>query len=206
MILFPTFHAEQDVATLAQEYIQTGAIGNVIGIILFPVSHPVELADEFILARGVRDGKVAEVGVEAPVQRSFVWGEGLIRKLWLPLLLLCRGCPLSSPRWGLSTTPAWPSIHRVEESLANFFPELVVCVGRVDALQLTVPFHHAVSIHNIYLESPKPQCPPPLLIAVKALHSVHQAELIRQIVVVHLEVVLVRQVPSQKLKGNLLPQ
>ena len=66
------------------------------------------------------------------------------------------------------------------------------------SLQLTVPPHHHEGIYQRYLHAPQPQCPPPLLIMMEALYSVHQSILICDIVVIHLEVIFIRNVEPQE--------
>ena len=52
------------------------------------------------------------------------------------------------------------------------------------------------------LPFPKKQHPPPLVVPLEPHQTIHQAELIRNVIVIHLKIVVIAQIPSQELVGD----
>ena len=87
--------------------------------------------------------------------------------------------------------------------MGNLLLKLVMAVGRFDTLNFTVTCHYLVGIHHRHFKAPQTQIPPPLLIALEAHNAKNQSQLIRNVVIVNLKVVLVRQVDTKKLVGHV---
>ena len=79
----------------------------------------------------------------------------------------------------------------------RFIP-VVVSPFHCNSLELAVPLVHNVRVDERHLVPPEEQCPPPLDIPLKAHDPINESKLVGDIVVVHLVVVVVRQIPPQE--------
>ena len=76
-------------------------------------------------------------------------------------------------------------------------------VGRFNNIHLAALRNHLVGIHHPHFNAPQPQITQPLLIAMEVHEALNQSKLIRNVFIVHIEVVFVRQVDTKKLVGHV---
>ncbi len=93
---------------------------------------------------------------------------------------------------------------RVKVGVSNHLVPVVMVPRNRDPLHLTIPLHHHIRVDHRHLIAPQKQCPPPLSVALKAHNTVDKPKLIGYIVIIHFEVVSVRQRPAEESEVNIL--
>jgi len=78
-----------------------------------------------------------------------------------------------------------------------FVPVVVVPLNW-NSLELAVPLVHYVGVYERHLVPSQEERPPPLDIPLKAHDPIIESKLVSDVVVVHLVVVVVRQIPPQE--------
>jgi hypothetical protein len=78
------------------------------------------------------------------------------------------------------------------------FVPIVVRPKNWNSLELAVPLVHYVGVYERHLVRPQEERPPPLDVPLKAHDPINDTNLVSDIVVVHLVVVIVQQIPLQE--------
>jgi hypothetical protein len=78
------------------------------------------------------------------------------------------------------------------------FVPVVVCPLNWNSLELAVPLVHYVGVYKRHFVPPQEECPPPLDDPLKAHDPIDKSKLVSDVVVIHLVVVVVRQIPPQE--------
>ena len=78
------------------------------------------------------------------------------------------------------------------------FVPIVVRPKNWNSLELAVPLVHYIGVDERHLVPPQEECPPPLDVPLKAHDPIDKSKLVSDVVVVHLVVVVVRQIPPQE--------
>jgi hypothetical protein len=74
----------------------------------------------------------------------------------------------------------------------------VVCPLNWNSLELAVPLVGYIRVHEGHLVPPQEQHPPPLDVGLEVHDPINKTKLVSNIVVIHLEIVVIRKIPPQE--------
>ena len=94
--------------------------------------------------------------------------------------------------------PSRPILVGVDMSIPYRLVPVVVCPGNWNSLELAVPLVGYVRVHEGHLVPPQEQRPPPLDVALEAHDPINKTKLVSDVVVIHLEIVVIREIPPQE--------
>jgi hypothetical protein len=94
--------------------------------------------------------------------------------------------------------PSWPILVGVDMGVPYRFVPVVMRPSNWYSLELAVSLVHYVGVHHRHLVPPQEQRPPPLDVPLKAHDPINESKLVSDIVVIHLVVIVVRQIPPQE--------
>ena len=75
---------------------------------------------------------------------------------------------------------------------------VVVCPVNWNSLELAVPLVGYVRVHKGHLVPPQEQRQPPLDVALEAHDRINKTKLVSNVVVIHLNIVVIREIPPQE--------
>jgi hypothetical protein len=80
---------------------------------------------------------------------------------------------------------------------------VVVCPLNWNSLELAVPFVGYVRVHEGHIVPPLEQRPPPLDVALEAHDPINKTKMVSDVVVIHLEIVVIQEIPPQEGEVNV---
>jgi hypothetical protein len=94
--------------------------------------------------------------------------------------------------------PSRPILGGVNMSIPYCLVPVVVCPLNWNSLELAVPFVGYVRVHEGHLVPPQEHHPPPLDVALEAHDLINKTKLVSDVIVIHLEIVVIREIPPQE--------
>jgi hypothetical protein len=67
-----------------------------------------------------------------------------------------------------------------------------------NSIEVTVLLHHNIRVHPWNLVSPEKHCPTPLVVSLEPHDTINEPMLVSNIIIIHLEVVVVAQIPTEE--------